>query len=47
MLAKEIAKEPGVNSDTLRILLDAHATMAYAAVPHLPLELAVIDICSK
>ncbi len=45
VLAKEIAKEPGVNSDTLRILLEAHATMAFAAVPHLPLELAVIDIC--
>lgn len=44
-LAKEIAKEPGVNSDTLRILLEAHAAIAYAAVPHLPLELAVIDIC--
>ncbi len=46
-LAKEISKEPGVNSDTLRMLLEAHATMGYAAVPHLPLELAVIDICKK
>lgn len=44
-LAKEISKEPGVNSDTLRMLLDAHGTMAYATLPHLPLELAVIDIC--
>jgi len=44
-LAQEISKEPGVNSDTLRMLLEAHATMAYAAVQHLPLELAVIDIC--
>jgi DNA polymerase-3 subunit gamma/tau len=43
-LAKEISKEPGINSETLRALLDAYATMAYAAVPHLPLELAVIDI---
>jgi DNA polymerase-3 subunit gamma/tau len=47
VLAKEISKEPTVNSDTLRILLEAHATMNYAAVPHLPLELAIIDICSK
>jgi DNA polymerase-3 subunit gamma/tau len=45
VLAKEISKERGVNSDTLRALLDAYATMAYAAIPHLPLELAVIDIC--
>lgn len=43
-LAKEIAKEPGITSETLRALLEAHARMAYAAVPHLPLELAVIDI---
>jgi DNA polymerase III gamma/tau subunit len=46
VLAKEIAKEPGVNSDTLRMLLEAHSSMAYATVPHLPLELAVIDICA-
>ena len=46
-LAKEIAKEPGINSDTLRALLEAYAQTAYAAVPHLPLELAVIDICSS
>ena len=45
VLAKEIAKEPGVNSETLKLLLEAHATMSYAAVPHLPLELALIDIC--
>jgi DNA polymerase III gamma/tau subunit len=44
-LAKEISKNPGVTSDTLRCLLEAHSQMAYAAVPHLPLELAVIDIC--
>lgn len=44
-LAKEISKDRGVNSSTLRTLLDAYATMAYAAVPHLPLELAVVDIC--
>ncbi|HEV3245080.1 MAG TPA: DNA polymerase III subunit gamma/tau [Candidatus Paceibacterota bacterium] len=45
-LAKEISKERGVNSETLRTLLEAYSTMAYAAVPHLPLELAVIDICA-
>jgi DNA polymerase-3 subunit gamma/tau len=44
-LAKELSKDPGVTSETLRILLEAHSRMAYAAVPHLPLELAVIDIC--
>ena len=46
-LAVELSKEPGVNADTLRALLDAYGTMAYAAVPHLPLELAVIDICAQ
>jgi DNA polymerase-3 subunit gamma/tau len=44
-LAKELSKEPGVNSDTLRALLEAYERTAYAAVPHLPLELAVIDMC--
>ncbi len=44
-LARELSKEAGVNSDTLRALLEAYSRMAYAAVPHLPLELAVIDIC--
>ena len=46
-LAQELSKNPGVTSDTLRSLLDAYATMAYAAVPHLPLELAVIEISSQ
>ena len=46
-LAKELSKDPGVTSETLRILLEAHSRMAYAAVPHLPLELAVIDICGE
>ncbi len=46
VLAQELSKEAGVNSDTLRALLEAHSQMAYAAVPHLPLELAVIDICA-
>lgn len=45
VLAKEVAKNPGVTSDTLRALLEAYSIMAYAAVPHLPLELAIIDIC--
>jgi len=46
-LAKQVSKEPGINSDTLRALLEAYGTMAYAAVPHLPLELAIIDICGQ
>ena len=45
-LAQELSKEAGVNSDTLKALLEAHSHMAYAAVPYLPLELAVIDICA-
>ena len=47
LLAKGILKVPGVIADTLRVLLDAYSTMAYAAVPHLPLELAIIDICGQ
>lgn len=46
-LAKELSKESSVNSDTLRALLEAYGRMAYAAVPHLPLELAIVDICGK
>jgi DNA polymerase-3 subunit gamma/tau len=46
-LAKSLAKNPAVNSETLRALLEAHSQMAYAALPHLPLELAVIDICGQ
>lgn len=45
-LAKELSKQADVNSATLRALLEAHARMAYAAISHLPLELAVADICS-
>lgn len=45
-LARKLSKESGVNSETLRRLLDAYGKMAYAAVPHLPLELAVIDMAS-
>lgn len=44
-VAVQLSKEPGVNSETLRMILDAYGKMAYAAVPHLPLELAIIDIC--
>ena len=44
VLAKELSANQGVTSDTLRALLDAYAKMAYSAVPHLPLELAIIDI---
>ncbi len=46
-LAQELSKQPGATSDVLRIILEAHATMAYAAVPHLPLEMAVMDIADK
>jgi DNA polymerase-3 subunit gamma/tau len=46
-LAKEIVKNPGVTSQTLLHLLEAYERMAYAAVPHLPLELAVIEICAQ
>lgn len=43
--AEDLSKVPAVNSDLLRSVLDAYARMAYAAVPHLPLELAIIDVC--
>ncbi|MBI2610317.1 DNA polymerase III subunit gamma/tau [Candidatus Kaiserbacteria bacterium] len=46
-LARSLVKESGVNSDTLRALLAAYGTMAYAALPHLPLELAIVEICSS
>jgi DNA polymerase-3 subunit gamma/tau len=42
-----LSKQPGVNSDTLRMLLEAHSQMAYAALPYLPLEMAIIDVTSK
>ncbi|MBI4088361.1 DNA polymerase III subunit gamma/tau [Candidatus Kaiserbacteria bacterium] len=45
-LAKEISKNPGITSETMRALLEAYSQMAYAAVPHLPLELAILDIAS-
>lgn len=46
-LAQELSKSPHITSDTLRALLEAHSIMAYAAVPHLPLELAVVDVCQQ
>lgn len=42
-----LSKLPSVNSDMLRAILEAHATMAYSSMPHLPLELAIIDIGKK
>jgi DNA polymerase-3 subunit gamma/tau len=44
-LAQELAASGTIDSHTLRTILEAYATMAYAAVPHLPLELAIVDIC--
>lgn len=46
-LAKELSKEAHVNSEMLRALLEAYSRMAYAAVPHLPLELAIVDISAQ
>ena len=46
-LALELSKQPGATSALLKGLLEAHATMAYAAVPHLPLEMAVMDLCES
>lgn len=43
-VARALAKERGINSDTLKALLEAYAGMAYAALPHLMLELAIIDV---
>lgn len=43
-LAHELAKSPNITSDTLRAILAAYERMAYAAVPHLPLELAIMDL---
>lgn len=43
-LVKDIAKNLTITSETLRAILEAHSTMLYATLPHLPLELAVIDL---
>ena len=40
-----LSKLQSANSDVLKALLEAHAGMAYAALPHLQLELMVIDVC--
>lgn len=45
--AQGASKMQSVNSDMLKALLEAYSRMAYAAVPHLPLELAIIDICEN
>ncbi len=42
-----LSKLPTVNSDMLRGILEAYSRMAYAAVPHLPLELAIIDMTEE
>ena len=44
-LAKELSASGRLDSHTLRAILEAYATMAYAAMPYLPLELAIIDVC--
>jgi DNA polymerase-3 subunit gamma/tau len=44
---EQLSKNKNITSDTLRSLLSAHTQMAYATVPHLPLELAIIDICTS
>jgi DNA polymerase-3 subunit gamma/tau len=46
-LVGKLAKDANVTSDTLRAILEAHERMAYAAVPFLPLEMAVADICAN
>lgn len=46
-LVARLAKDANVTSDTLRAVLEAHERMAYAAVPFLPLEMAVADVCAK
>lgn len=44
---EKLAKESShITTATLRALLEAYETSAYAVLPHLPLELAVIDVCS-
>lgn len=45
-LVQLLAKDKNITSETLRIILEAHERTAYAAVPFLPLELAIVDICA-
>lgn len=46
-LTKSLSKESSVNSEMLRALLEAYAVMTYAAIPHLPLELAIVETSSS
>ena len=46
-LARELSAGDCIDSHTLRAVLEAYSTMSYAAVPHLPLELAIIDVTGK
>lgn len=46
-LVHAIVKNPSVTSETVRVLLEVHSQMTYAAVPALPLELAVVDLCAS
>lgn len=45
-LVGKLAKDANMTSDTLRAVLEAYSQMAYAAVPFLPLEMAVADVCT-
>lgn len=46
-LVTAMSKSKSITSDTLRFILEAHGQMAYASIPHLPLELAIMDLSSK
>lgn len=48
-LVKGIAakKESRIRSDSLERLLEAYTQMNYAYLPHLPLELALIELCGQ
>jgi len=46
VLVQSLIKNTNISSDTLRAILEAHSIMTYAAVPFLPLELAIIDMCA-
>lgn len=43
ILTHELAQNPGATSDLIKSLLESHAQISYAALPHLPLELVVVD----
>ena len=42
-----LSKQPRVNSEMLRTILEAYGQMAYSAVPYLPLELAIVDMAKN